>query len=121
MLSSIHKNNGGKNEGELALLETSASVSMAELVPAACGVWDVSAMHCKNCCVGWDIPTGSCMLEASRGYLSTLCTYLGIKEMNRNIILMFYYITDFLSFFFFFYRMQCARRLSQLVNLLTVS
>lgn len=118
MLSSKRKNNGGKNEGELALLETSAGVSMAELAPVACGGWDVSAMqYCKNCCLGWDIPMRSCMLEASRGYLSTLCMYLGIKETIRNVIFMFYCIIDS----FFFSRMQCARRLFQLVNLLTVS
>ena len=60
------------------------------------------------------------MLETSRGNLGTLHTYLGIKETIVNIILMFYYIIDFF-FCLTFYRTQCARRLSQLVNLLTVS
>ena len=105
MLSSIHKNNGGKNEGELALLETSASVSMAELVPAACGGWDVSAMHCKNCCLGWDIPTRSCMLEASRGYLSTLYLFGGKgddQKHNPHVLL-----HNRLFFFFFLQNAMC--------------
>lgn len=101
MLSSKRKNNGGKNEGELALLETSAGVSMAELAPAACGGWDVSAMqYCKNCCLGWDIPMRSCMLEASRGYLSTTVYVFGDKgdDQKRNLHVLLH---NRLFFFFF--------------------
>ena len=104
MLSSKRKNNGGKNEGELALLETSAGVSMAELAPAACGGWDVSAMqYCKNCCLGWDIPMRSCMLEASRGYLSTLYVF-GDKgdDQKRNLHVLLHN-----RLFFFFQNAMC--------------
>lgn len=99
------------------MLETSAGVSMTELVPVACGGWDVSAMHCKNCHLGWDIPTRNCMLKASRGNLKHSVYIFGDKgeEQKCNPRVLLHHRL------FCFYRMQCARRLSQLVNLLTVS
>lgn len=105
---------------ELALHETLGATSMIEPVPEACGGWGVSAAHCKNCHSGWDLPMRSCILYD--GNVKFRCSPYMFEnkgresEYNPNVLL-------HVDFFFFltFYRMQCARRLFQLVNLLTVS
>ena len=83
------------------------------------GVGVLTAVHCRNCHLGWVTLMRSVILYFGNQVKSRYFLYIfGDKgrdsECNPNVLLQ-------VEFFLTFYRMQCARRLFQLVNLITVS
>lgn len=110
----------GKNEG--VTLPWNISCHISDWATTS-GMWGVGCfgMRCRSCHLDWDTPVRSCILYVrnqrvkSRNFAYIFEDTGGDCECNSNVF------TTCRLFFLKHYRMQCARRLFQLANLLTVN
>lgn len=110
----------GKNEG--VALSWNISCRHISDWATTSGMWGLGCfgMRCGSCHLDWDTPVRSCILYVRNQQVKSRNFAYIFKDTEEivNIILMFLLHVDF---FLTFYRMQCARRLFQLVNILTVN